>query len=72
MCSKQNRRFKHVQKILSMFNMITGINESKALAKHIYCKCKCKFDGAECNSDQWWNNDKCWCKCKKLHVCEND
>ena len=56
---------------LTMFNMITGIDESKT-AKHIYCKCKCKFDGAECNSDQWWNNDKCWCKCKKPHVCEND
>ena len=30
---------------LSMFNMITGINEPKTLAKHISCKCKCKFDG---------------------------
>ena len=24
---------------LSVFNMITGINESKTLAKHISCKC---------------------------------
>ena len=30
---------------LSMFNMITGINESKTSTKHISCKCKCKFDG---------------------------
>ena len=30
---------------LSMFNMITRINESKVLAKHISCKCKCRFDG---------------------------
>ena len=30
---------------LSMFNMITAINESKTLTKHISCKCKCKFDG---------------------------
>ena len=29
---------------LSVFNMITGINESKTLTKHISCKCKCKFD----------------------------
>ena len=29
---------------LSMFNMITGINESKALTKHISYECKCKFD----------------------------
>ena len=30
---------------LSVFNMIAGINESKALTKHISCKCKCRFDG---------------------------
>ena len=55
---------------LSMFNMIAGINESKTSTKHISCKCECKFDGRKCNSDQWWNNDKCPCKCKKCHVCE--
>ena len=38
--------------------MITGINELKALTKHISCKCKCKFDGRNSNWDQWWNNDK--------------
>ena len=44
---------------LSVFIMITGINESKALIKDISCECKCRFDGTECNSNQWWNNDKC-------------
>ena len=34
---------------LSVFNMITGINETKLLAKHIVCECKCKFDGRKCN-----------------------
>ena len=29
---------------LSVFNIITGINESQTLTKHISCKCKCKFD----------------------------
>ena len=29
--------------------MITGINELKTLTKHTSCKCKCKFDGRECN-----------------------
>ena len=33
---------------LSVFNMITGINEW----------------------NQWWNNDKCRCECKKCHVYE--
>ena len=27
------------------FNMITKINVSRTLTKHISCKCKCKFDG---------------------------
>ena len=44
---------------LNVFNMIPGINESKTLTKHISCECKCKLDGTKCNSNQWWNNDKC-------------
>ena len=39
---------------LSIFNMITGINESKTLTKHVSCNCKCKFDGRKCNSNQKW------------------
>ena len=42
----------------------------KILTKHISCERKCKFDRRKCNSDQWWNNDKCRCECKKHHVCE--
>ena len=52
--------------------MITGISESKKLTKHISWQCKCKFDGRKCNSDQWWNNDKCRCECNKRHACEKD
>ena len=37
---------------LSVFNMITGINESKALTKHISCKCRCKFDGKKFKPNQ--------------------
>ena len=44
---------------LSLFNIITGINESKKLTKHIPCEYKCKFDGGKLNLDQWRNNDKC-------------
>ena len=55
---------------LSVFNMITGINESKKLAKHISCKCKCRLDGRKFNSDQWCNNNNCRCECKKRHICE--
>ena len=38
--------------------------------KKISCKCKCKLDGRKCNSNQKWNNNKCWCSCKKQNVCE--
>ena len=44
---------------LGLFNMITEINESKTLAKHISCECKYKFDGRKSNSNVKWNNDKC-------------
>ena len=44
---------------------IAGINEWKTLMKHLSCKCKCIFDGRNCNSDQWWYNIKCRCECKK-------
>ena len=52
--------------------MITGINKSKTLTKHISCKCKYKFDETKCNSNQWWNNNKCQCEYKKHHICEKD
>ena len=50
--------------------MIIGINESKTLTKHVSCECKYRFDGRKCNSYKWSNNDKCWCECKRSHVCE--
>ena len=33
-------------------HMITRINESKTLTKHISCKCKFEFDGQKWNSNQ--------------------
>ena len=69
MCSKKK---KTEDLNLRVFSMITWINESKTLAKHISCECKCKFDGRNFNSDQWWNNGKCLCECKKRHLCEKD
>ena len=54
---------------LSVFNMTTEINELKTLTKHISCECKCRFDGKNCNSNQWLNNNKCRCECKKHNIC---
>ena len=53
------------------FNMITRMNKSKTLTKHISCKCKCKFDGSKCNSDQWWGNGKCHFECKNYQTCKD-
>ena len=50
--------------------MIAGINESKTLAKHISCECKCIFDGRNCYSEQQQNNHKGRCECKKSHACK--
>ena len=52
--------------------MITGINESKTLTKHFSCEFKCRFDETKCNTNQWRNNDKWRCECKKIHVFEKD
>ena len=55
---------------LHMFNIITGIEVLKKLTKYTSCKCKSKFDGTKCSSNQNWNNKKNWCECKKHHICE--
>ena len=42
---------------------------------HISNKCKCKFDGKECNLNQNWNDNKCRCEGKNLeehHICKKD
>ena len=52
--------------------MITWVNKSKTLTKHISCKCKGKFDGRKGNSNQWWNKDKYRCECQKYHICGKD
>ena len=35
----------NIEKKLKAFNLITRINASRKLIKHISYKCKCKFDG---------------------------
>ena len=38
---------------IHVFNLMTGKNESEIFTKDILCKCKWKFDGRKCNSNQW-------------------
>ena len=44
---------------VKVFNMITKINETKTLIKHISCNYKFKFDNTTCNLNQKWNNETC-------------
>ena len=48
-----------------VFDIITEKCESKILIKDIWFKFNCRFDWKKHNSDQWWNNSKCWYECKK-------
>ena len=49
---------------LKVFQMITGVNKSKTLMKHISCDCECKFNGRRCMSKQKWTTGKCLFECK--------
>ena len=49
-----------------VFNMIAGIFSTKVILR----KCKLKFDGRKCNSNQKWNDGKCRCESKKHDICE--
>ena len=60
MCSEWNKRYN-----VNIFNLITVINKSKTLIKHISYNGKCKFDGRKCCSNQTWNHNKCQGKCEK-------
>ena len=56
---------------LKVFNMITRINKSKALTKHISCEYKCKINWR--NLHQKWETDRLPCECKetiKHYVCK--
>ena len=37
--------------IVKAFNVITNKNEAEAMAEHISCDCKCKFNSTVCNSN---------------------
>ena len=59
----------------NVFNLITRINGSKVLAKHVSRECKCKYDGGIYDLNQNWNNDKCQCESKnprKHQLCEKN
>ena len=46
--------------------MITEMNESNTLTKHISCKCKYKLDGTKCKSNPFWNNENIDARVKNI------
>ena len=52
--------------------MITNKDEAKAMAEHISCDCKCKFNSIIYNSKHKWGNKSCQCECRNYHKCERD
>ena len=55
---------------VKVFSMITSENETKAIAEHISCNRKCKFNSRVCNSNQKWNNKIYQCECKSYRTCK--
>ena len=51
---------------LKLFNLVSGISETRHMKWHETCKCKCRFSSSVCNNKQCWNDDKCRCECKEL------
>ena len=52
--------------------MIANKDEGKALAVHVSCDCKCKFNSTKCNSKQTWNNKACHYECKNYRKCKGN
>ena len=40
--------------------------------KAYFYNCQCKFDETKCKWNQWQNNNKCRCECKKHNISKKD
>ena len=61
--------------ILIVYNLITGVNETKHLVQNKSYEFKCGLNESVYNSKQKWNYHGCWCDCKELDdwgSCKND
>ena len=52
--------------ILKLYNLITGVNETKHLAQYESCESKCELNESVCNLLQKLNHDECLCDCKEI------
>ena len=51
---------------LKVFNLMSGITETRYLDQNKSCECKCVLKESACNLKRKWNHDECWCGCKGL------
>ena len=47
-------------------NLMSAVNETRALVQHELFKYKCGFNKSICNSKKKWSHDECWCEFKEL------
>ena len=51
---------------VTVFNLISRINQTRHIEWHETCKYKFRLDTSVCNNKQRWNHDNCRCACKEL------
>ena len=51
---------------VKVFNLMSGVSETRFLVQHESCECKCGLNESVCNSKQNWNPGERWCRCKEL------
>ena len=49
-----------------VFNLMSGVNETRFLVQHEPCDSKYRLNESACNSKQEWNHNSCACECKEL------
>ena len=45
---------------------MSRVNKTRFVVQHELWKCKCGLNETLCNSNEKWDHDECWCKCKEL------
>ena len=51
---------------VKVFNLVSGVNETRFLVQHKSCECTCRLNESVCNLKQKWNHNECRCECKEL------
>ena len=51
---------------IKVFNLMSGVNETRFLVQHESCECKCGLDESVCYSKKKWNHNECRYACNEL------